>query len=88
MANQATMVGRGGYNSMKRHYLSELFAARLCASADQVIDDSFYDGTRHFSFEKYCENLNQAFTDIDSTREHVDETRKIRVLLRHKSLPL
>jgi hypothetical protein len=29
MAHQTTMDGGGGYNSMKRHYLGESFAARL-----------------------------------------------------------
>jgi hypothetical protein len=41
----------------------------------------FYDGTRNFMFKQYCELLNQAFTDIESTGERVDETHKVCVLL-------
>jgi hypothetical protein len=41
-AHAALMDGRGAYNSLKRHYLGESFAAHLRASADQVSDDSFF----------------------------------------------
>jgi hypothetical protein len=35
-ARSALMDGRAAYNSMKRHYLGESFAARLHSSADQI----------------------------------------------------
>jgi hypothetical protein len=34
-----------------------------------------------FTFERYCEALKAAFTDIETTGEEVSETRKVRVLL-------
>jgi hypothetical protein len=61
---QLTMDGRSAYLSMKRHNLGESFAALLRSTADQVIDEAFFYGTRNFTFEQYCELLNQAFTDI------------------------
>jgi hypothetical protein len=75
------MDGRGAYLSMKHHYLGESFAAWLHSTADQVIGDAFFDGTRNFTFKQYSKLLNQAFTDIESTGERVDETRKVHVLL-------
>jgi hypothetical protein len=61
--------------------LGEYFSARLQSTADQIIDDAFLDGMRNFTFEQYCELLNQAFSNIESTGESVDETRKVCVLL-------
>jgi hypothetical protein len=74
--------GRSAYQAMKRHYLGDQFVARLRASADNVLDTAFYDGkSRTFTFERYCESLQIAFTDIEGTGETVSESRKLRVFL-------
>jgi hypothetical protein len=77
-----TRDGRSAYLAIKRHYLGESFTARLRSLADQVIETAYYDGkSRAFTFERYCEVLKNAFTDIESTDEVVSENRKVRVLL-------
>lgn len=77
-----TCDGRQAYLALKQHYLGESFTARLRANADRVIDQTFFDGrSRAFTFERYCETLQQAFTDIESTGEAVSEDRKIRALM-------
>jgi hypothetical protein len=38
--------------------------------------------TRTFTFERYCERLNHAFTDLEQSGETVDVERKIRIFLR------
>lgn len=58
-----TCDGRSAYFAMKQHYLGESFTARLRANADRLMDSTFYDGRSHgFTFERYCETLQQAFT--------------------------
>lgn len=77
-----TCNGRLAYFAMKQHYLGESFTARLRANADKLMDSTFYDGrSRGFTFERYCETLQQAFTDIESTGELISENRKVRILM-------
>jgi hypothetical protein len=74
--------GRAAYLALKSHYLGEAYSSRIRAAADNTIDSSYYDGkSRSFTFEKYCEVLKAAFTDIEVSGEEVSETRKVRVLL-------
>lgn len=74
--------GRGAYMALKRHYLGESFSSRLRSNADSVLETAFYDGrVRSFTFERYCETLKGAFSDIEATEEIVSETRKVRILL-------
>lgn len=81
-AFQRTRDGRAAYLSIKSHYLGESFTARLRSNADQLMENTFYDGkSRSFTFEKYCEVLKGAFTDVESTGEDVSEQRKVRILL-------
>jgi hypothetical protein len=79
---QRTSDGRQAYLALKAHYLGESYSSRIRAAADSTIDNAYYDGkSRAFTFEKYCEILKAAFTDIEATGEAVSETRKVRVLL-------
>jgi hypothetical protein len=74
--------GRQAYLAIKTHYLGESYSSRVRAAADSIIDSAYYDGkSRSFTFERYCEVLKAAFTDIETTGEEVSETRKVRVLL-------
>ena len=62
--------------------MGSTFQARLRSKADQMLETTYYDGTkRHFSFEKYAKTLQRAFIDLQSTQEEVSEERKVRVLL-------
>jgi hypothetical protein len=77
-----TSNGRQAYLAIKTHYLGESYSSRIRSQADNTIENSFYDGkSRSFTFERYCEVLKTAFTDIENTGEAVSETRKVRVLL-------
>jgi hypothetical protein len=79
---QKARDGRAAYLSIKSHYLSESYTARLRARADNIMENTFYDGkSRSFTFERYCEVLQGAFTDIFSTGEEVSQARKVRILL-------
>jgi hypothetical protein len=79
---QRTCDGRQAYQAIKKQYLGDHFVARLRATADNVLESAFYDGnSRLFTFEKYCEALQLAFTDIEGTGEVVSESRKLRVFL-------
>jgi hypothetical protein len=79
---QRNCDGRQAYLEIKTHYLGESYSSRVRAAADSTIDNAYYDGkSRSFTFERYCEVLKTAFTDIETTGEEVSETRKVRVLL-------
>jgi hypothetical protein len=62
--------------------LGESYQARIKAEADAVLQKTYYDGARSFSFESYITTLQKAFTDLEATGEAVAEERKVRVLLR------
>ena len=67
--------------------MGSTFQARLRSKVDQILETTYYDGTkRHFSFEKYAETLQRAFVDFQSTQE-VSEERKFCVLLNGISNP-
>jgi hypothetical protein len=79
-AYQRTCDGRQAYLSIKTHYLGESYSSRIRAQADSTIETAYYDGkSRSFTFERYCEVLKSAFTDIEVTGEEISETRKVRV---------
>ena len=72
--------GRGAYIALKSHYFGD--AERLRAKANQVLESAYYDGSkRNFTYEKYIESLQRAFTDLESTGEMVSNERKVRILL-------
>jgi hypothetical protein len=78
-----TSNGRAAYLAVKSHYLGEAFQSRIRSAADKILDGTFFDGkARTFTFERYCERLNNAFTDLEESGETVDVERKVRILLR------
>ena len=80
--------GRSAHLALKPHYIGSTFQARLRSKVDQMLETTYYDGTkRHFSFEKYAETLQRAFIDLQSTQEEVSEERKVHVLLNGISDP-
>jgi hypothetical protein len=79
---QVEMDSRSAYMSVKTHYLGESFSSPLRSNADAILCDVFYDGRpRGYTFERYCEVLKGAFTDLESIGELVFEGCKVRVLL-------
>jgi hypothetical protein len=69
------------YLTIKTQYLGESYSTRVRAATDSTIESAYYDGkSRLFTFERYCEVLKAAFTDIETTGEEVSETRKVRIL--------
>ena len=77
-----TRNGRQAYLALKSHYFGDAYQTRLRAKADQTLETNYYDGTkRHYTYEKYIESLQRAFTDLESTGEFVSNERKVRVLM-------
>ena len=74
--------GREAYNAVKTHYFGESFITRTVTKADATIETLFYDGkSRNYSFEKFCEQLNKAYADLDENGEPLTEAKKVRRLL-------
>jgi hypothetical protein len=67
---QISCDGRQVYQAMKRHYHGKQFVSRVRATVDNVMETAFYDGkSRLFTFDRYCESLQLALTDIEGTGE-------------------
>lgn len=81
-AHERTRSGRAAYQALKQHYLGESYQARIRSNADAILQKTYYDGARSFSFESYITTLQKAFTDLEASGEAVAEERKVRVLLR------
>ncbi len=74
--------GRGAFNSFTAHYLGNSYTERIRMRADQTLQRAFFDGkSRNFTFETYCELLNTAFTDLETSGEEVSESRKVRIFI-------
>jgi hypothetical protein len=70
-----TTNGRAAYLAVKSHYLGKAFQSRIRAAADKILDNTFFDGkARTFTFERYCERLNHAFTDLEQSGETVESS--------------
>lgn len=81
--------GRDAYLALKTHFLGESYQERIRAQADARLDNAFFDGrNRNFTYESYCGLLNNAFADIESTGERLDESRKLRYFMRGLKDPL
>ena len=74
--------GREAYIALKTHYLGDSYQARIRAASDAVLQKTYFDGARSFTFESYITTLQKAFTDLEATGEAVAEERKVRTLLR------
>ena len=82
MSFARTRNGRAAYLALKSHYLGDAFQSRLRAKADQILESTYYDGSkRNYTYERYIETLQRAFTDLESTGETVSEERKVRILM-------
>jgi hypothetical protein len=79
---ERTRNGREAYIALKTHYLGDSYQARIKSAADAVLQKTYYDGNRSFTFESYITTLQKAFTDLEATGEAVAEERKVRVLMR------
>lgn len=77
-----TRNGREAYIALKTHYLGDSYQARIRAASDAVLQKTYFDGARSFTFESYITALQKALTDLEATGEAVAEERKVRVLLR------
>lgn len=75
--------GRDAYIALKTHFLGDSYLERIRAQADARLDNAFFDGrNRNFTYESYCGLLNNAFADIESTGETLDESRKLRYFMK------
>ena len=82
MSFARTRNGRAAYLALKTHYLGDVFQSRLRAKADQILESTYFDGSkRNFTYERYIKTLKRAFTDLESTGENVSEERKVRILM-------
>lgn len=79
---ERTRNGREAYIALKTHYLGDSYQARIRAASDAILQKTYFDGARSFTFESYITTLQKAFTDLEATGEEVHEDRKVRVLIR------
>ena len=74
--------GRYAYSALRTHYFGESFITRTVTKADATVESLYYDGKgRNYTFEKFCEQLNKAYADLDENGEPMTETKKVRRLL-------
>ena len=77
-----TEDGRGAYIAIKTHYFGESFVTRTVTRADATIESLYFDGKgRNYTFEKFCEQLNRAYADLDENGEPLTEAKKVRRFL-------
>ena len=56
--------------ALRNHYQGDSYRSNLKLKAEKVMNTARYDGkSRNFSYEKYCQRLNQAFVDMAKTGE-------------------
>jgi len=74
--------GRAAYHALKTHYFGDSFTTRAVTKADAIIENLYWDGrAKNYPVEKFFEQLNKAYTDLDENIEPITEAKKLRRLL-------
>jgi len=74
--------GRAAYRALKTHYFGDSFTTRVVTKADATIESLHWDGrAKNYPLEKFFEQLNKAYTDLDENGEPVTEAKKVRRML-------
>jgi len=74
--------GRAAYRALKTHYFGDSFTNREVTKADATIENLYWDGrAKNYPLEKFFEQLNKAYTDLDENGEPITEAKKVRRLL-------
>ena len=70
--------GCGAVIAVKCHYLGDSYRDKIRSAADHIMYSVFFDGRRRsFTFERFCERLQGAFTDLAGTVEMVSKERQV-----------
>jgi len=74
--------GRGAYLALRTHYFGDSYTTRAVTKADATIENLHWDGrAKNYPLEKFFEQLNKAYTDLDENGEPVTEAKKVRCML-------
>jgi len=78
--------GRAAYQALRTHYLGDSSVVRMVTKADSTIETLFWDGrSKNYTLEKFFEQLNKAYSDLDEHGEPMAETKKVRRLHQRSS---
>jgi len=74
--------GRAAYRALKTHYFGDSFTTRVVTKADATIENFYWDGrAKNYPLEKFFEQLNKVYTDLDDNGQPITEAKKVRRLL-------
>ena len=74
--------GRAAYFAIRDHYLGSSFQSTIKTNATRTMTTTYYNGkSRHFTFDRYCIQLQKAFTDLEEYGEPQPESMKVRIFL-------
>ena len=74
--------GRAAYLALKTHYFGDSFTTRAVTKADAIIENLYWDGrAKNCTLEKFFEQLNKAYTDLEENGEPITAAKKVRRLL-------
>ena len=74
--------GRAAYLALRTHYFGDSYTTRAVTKADAIIENLHWDGrAKNYPLEKFFEQLNKAYTDLDENGEPVTEAKKVRRML-------
>jgi len=74
--------GRAAYRALRTHYFGDPYTTRAVTKADATIENLFWDGrVKNYPLEKFFEQLNKAYTDLDENGEPVTAAKKVRRML-------
>jgi len=70
--------GRGACLALRTHYFGDSYTTRAVTKADATIENLHWDGrAKNYPLEKFFEQLNKAYTDLDENGEPVTEAKKV-----------
>jgi len=74
--------GRAACLALKAQHSGDSFTTRVVTKADTTIEGLCFDGkSKSYPLEKFCEQLNKAYTDLDDNGEPLTEAKKVQRLL-------
>lgn len=78
--------GIGAYWAFVRYYMGPSHQAAIISKADKIIETSFYDGKKTYTFDKFCTRLAGAFLD-QGPENQMSEEKKVTKLLKGIQAP-
>lgn len=77
-----TSNGRKAFLAIKQHFMGDAYQNTIKLKADKTLETLFYNGSRNFSHDAYCEKMKNAIQELEEAGDKLSVERQIRYYIR------